>query len=38
MSATETVTNYEGLTAEELVAQVVREAAGAPICLTSRVA
>jgi phosphoadenosine phosphosulfate reductase len=35
MSVTETVTNYETLTAEELVAQIVREAAGAPICLTS---
>ena len=34
MSATETVTNYEILTAEALVAHVVREAAGAPICLT----
>jgi phosphoadenosine phosphosulfate reductase len=35
MIATETVTNYETLTAHELVGQVVREAAGAPICLTS---
>jgi phosphoadenosine phosphosulfate reductase len=35
MNVTETVTNYEALTAEELVAAVVREAAGAPVCLTS---
>ena len=35
MSVTEMVTNYEALTAEALVAQVVREAAGAPVCLTS---
>src|SRR5664280_1891036 len=35
MSATDAVTNYEELTAEDLVAAVVREAAGAPICLTS---
>ena len=35
MSATDAVTNYEELTAEELVAAVVREAVGAPICLTS---
>ena len=35
MSETDAVTNYEELTAEELVAAVVREAAGAPICLTS---
>src|SRR5438270_7200702 len=35
MSATEPVTNYENLTAEALVDQIVREAAGAPICLTS---
>ena len=35
MSATEAVTNYEVLTAEALVEHVVREAAGAPICLTS---
>jgi phosphoadenosine phosphosulfate reductase len=35
MSEPETVTNYEELTAEALVEQVVREAAGAPICLTS---
>ncbi|HUD23618.1 MAG TPA: phosphoadenylyl-sulfate reductase [Acidobacteriaceae bacterium] len=35
MSRTETVTNYEELTAGELIAQVVREAAGAPLCLTS---
>jgi phosphoadenosine phosphosulfate reductase len=30
-----TTTDYESLTAEQLVEQVVREAAGAPICLTS---
>ena len=35
MNATEAVTEYEGLTADALVEQVVREAAGAPICLTS---
>jgi phosphoadenosine phosphosulfate reductase len=35
MSETATVTNYEVLTANELVDQVLREAAGAPICLTS---
>ena len=35
MSGTEAVANYEELTAEALVEQVVREAAGAPICLTS---
>jgi phosphoadenosine phosphosulfate reductase len=35
MSITETVTNYESLTAESLAEQIVREAAGAPICLTS---
>ena len=35
MSGTDVVTNYEELTAEELVAQVVREAAGAPVCMTS---
>jgi len=35
MNATETVTAYEALTADALVEQVVREAAGAPICLTS---
>jgi phosphoadenosine phosphosulfate reductase len=35
MNVTEEVTKYEILPAEALVAQVVREAAGAPICLTS---
>ena len=35
MSATEAVTNYENLTAEALAEQIVREAADAPICLTS---
>jgi phosphoadenosine phosphosulfate reductase len=35
MNGTETVTNYEALTAEALVEQIVREANGAPICLTS---
>jgi phosphoadenosine phosphosulfate reductase len=35
MSVTEAATNYEALTAEALSEQVVREAAGAPICLTS---
>jgi phosphoadenosine phosphosulfate reductase len=35
MSGTETSTEYETLTAEALIDQVVREAAGAPICLTS---
>jgi phosphoadenosine phosphosulfate reductase len=35
MNATETVTNYEMLTAEALVEQIVRESNGAPICLTS---
>jgi phosphoadenosine phosphosulfate reductase len=35
MSATEAATNYEALTAEALVEQIVREANGAPICLTS---
>ena len=35
MNATGTVTDYEALTAEQLTEQVVREAAGAPICLTS---
>ena len=34
MSVTEIVANYEELTAEELVAAVVREAAGAPVCMT----
>jgi phosphoadenosine phosphosulfate reductase len=31
----ETITNYEELTADAVVEQVVREAAGEPICLTS---
>lgn len=35
MSATEAMTQYENLAAEALVEQVVREAAGAPVCLTS---
>jgi phosphoadenosine phosphosulfate reductase len=35
MSAPEATTNYESLSAEKLVAQIVREAAGVPICLTS---
>ena len=35
MSATEAVTNLEDLTAEALVEQIVREATGAPICITS---
>ena len=35
MNGIETVTNYETLTADALVEQVIREAAGAPICLTS---
>jgi len=35
MNGTETFTEYETLTAEALVEQVVREAAGAPICVTS---
>jgi phosphoadenosine phosphosulfate reductase len=35
MSGTKVVTNYEKMTAEELVAQIVREADGAPVCLTS---
>jgi len=35
MSTTEAAVQYEGLTAEALVDQIVREAAGAPICLTS---
>ena len=34
-TVTEIVTDYETLGAEALVAQVVREAAGAPVCLTS---
>src|SRR6202789_228120 len=35
MNATETVTDYEILSAEGLVEHIVQEAAGAPICLTS---
>jgi len=35
MSTTEAAVPYESLTAEALVDQIVREAAGAPICLTS---
>jgi phosphoadenosine phosphosulfate reductase len=35
MNATERVTNYEQLGAEELVEQIVGDADGAPICLTS---
>jgi len=35
MSVVETAANYDALTAEALVEQVVRESAGAPICLTS---
>ena len=35
MSAIATAINYEDLTAEALAEQIVREAAGAPICLTS---
>jgi phosphoadenosine phosphosulfate reductase len=35
MNVAEAVTNYETLTAGELVDQIVHEAAGAPICLTS---
>jgi phosphoadenosine phosphosulfate reductase len=35
MSATEAVTNYEALTADALVDEVLREATGAPVCLTS---
>jgi len=35
MSVTDSFTNYEALTAEVLVEQVVRDAVGAPICLTS---
>jgi phosphoadenosine phosphosulfate reductase len=34
-TVTELVTDYEALGAEALVVQVVREAAGAPVCLTS---
>ncbi len=35
MSVTVEVTNYETLPAEALVEQIVRDSAGAPICLTS---
>jgi phosphoadenosine phosphosulfate reductase len=35
MSGVETVVDYEALTADALVEHVVREAAGAPVCLTS---
>ena len=35
MSTVDAAVNYENLTAEALVEQVVREAAAAPICLTS---
>ncbi len=35
MNATGAVTDYEALAAEQLAEQIVREAAGAPICLTS---
>jgi phosphoadenosine phosphosulfate reductase len=35
MNGPETVTNFEELAADALVDQVVREAAGAPVCLTS---
>src|ERR1700722_13716063 len=35
MNGTEIVAEYEALTAEALVEQVVHEAAGTPICLTS---
>ena len=35
MNVAEAVTNYEVLTAEALIEQIVREADGAPICLTS---
>src|SRR3954470_18284493 len=35
MSATEAAIQYESLTAVALVEQIVREAAGAPVCLTS---
>jgi phosphoadenosine phosphosulfate reductase len=35
MSVTEIATDFEALTADGLVDQVMREAAGAPICLTS---
>ena len=35
MNGTQSLTNYETLTASALVDQVIEEAAGAPICLTS---
>ena len=35
MSETQAIAEYEALTAEALVEQVVREAAGAPICMTN---
>ncbi|HEV2647045.1 MAG TPA: phosphoadenylyl-sulfate reductase [Acidobacteriaceae bacterium] len=35
MNATEIVEDVESLTAEDLTAHIVREAAGAPVCLTS---
>jgi phosphoadenosine phosphosulfate reductase len=35
MNATERVTNYEELAAEELVEQIVSDSKGTPICLTS---
>jgi phosphoadenosine phosphosulfate reductase len=35
MSTTEIITDIESLAAEQLTAHIVREAAGAPICLTS---
>jgi phosphoadenosine phosphosulfate reductase len=35
MHATERITNYEELAAEELVEQIVSDSNGAPICLTS---
>jgi phosphoadenosine phosphosulfate reductase len=35
MNATEIVTDVESLTAEQLAAHIVREAADAPVCLTS---
>jgi len=35
MNAIETVTDVESLTAEQLTAHIIREAAGAPVCFTS---
>src|ERR1700759_3361449 len=35
MNAIDTATDYEALTAEALAEHIVKEAAGAPICLTS---